>query len=431
MRKRRSLGLPSGASERRLVVALCVTTFLLWIGGSAILPLLPSYLRQHGSTPGLIGLVMASYFAASVLTQFPAGKLSDRVGRRPVLVVGLALFAVGSLGFALTAGPGFAIVSRGLQGIGAGAVTVASAATIGSVVEASERGGSFGALYGSQMAALAVGPLVGSLVGAASMRLLFVIGAVAALVAVLPTASFLPSGNPPGPRAPAPERDEVRVEELEALSAGAPGGLGLGGTTGNLVLTPAIVGVVLAFVATGGLVGVYEACWTLLLRLRGATTFDVGLSWTLFALPFAALSLPAGRLADRFDRRILALGGLVSSALFCAVYPFVHLVPLLVALGSLEAACSVVGAPAAVLILTEATRSEAQGQAQGAIETGRTAATAVSAAAAGALFAVDPIIPFTLAATVAVGACGFIAWSWRDVAARPGRARTENREVKT
>ena len=165
--------------------------------------------------------------------------------------------------------------------------------------------------------------------------------------------------------------------------------------------------------------------------MRGATTFDVGLSWTLFALPFAALSLPAGRLADRFDRRILALGGLVSSALFCAVYPFVHLVPLLVALGSLEAACSVVGAPAAVLILTEATPSEAQGQAQGAIETGRTAATAVSAAAAGALFAVDPIIPFTLAATVAVGVCGFIAWSWRDVAARPGRARAENREVKT
>ncbi|MGP8163768.1 MAG: MFS transporter [Acidimicrobiales bacterium] len=431
MGRRRSLGLPSSASERRLVVALCATTFLLWIGGSAILPLLPSYLRQHGSTPGLIGLVMASYFAASVLTQFPAGKLSDRVGRRPVLIVGLALFAVGSLGFALTAGPGFAIVSRGLQGIGAGAVTVASAATIGSVVEASERGGSFGALYGSQMAALAVGPLVGSLVGAASMRLLFVIGAVAALVAVLPTASFIPSGNPPGPRARASERDEVRVEELEALSAGAPGGLGLGGTTRNLVLTPAIVGVVFAFVATGGLVGVYEACWTLLLRLRGATTFDVGLSWTLFALPFAALSLPAGRLADRFDRRILALGGLVSSALFCAVYPFVHLVPLLVALGSLEAACSVVGAPAAVLILTEATRSEAQGQAQGAIETGRTAATAVSAAAAGALFAVDPIIPFTLAATVAVGACGFIAWSWRDVAARPGRARAENREVKT
>ena len=331
--KRRSLGLPSSKSERKLVVALCATTFLLWIGGSSILPLLPSYLRQHGSTPGLIGLVMASYFAASVMTQFPAGRVSDRIGRRPVLVAGLVLFALGSIGFALTSGAGFAIVSRALQGVGAGAVTVASAATIGSVVAVSERGGSFGALYGSQMAALAVGPLVGSLIGATSMRLLFVIGAASAFAAVVPVASFIPSRRPQGVTLRVPARDGVRVEELEALSGGAPGGLGLAGAPRGLRLSPAVVGVVFAFVATGGLVGVYEACWTLLLRLRGATTFDVGLSWTLFALPFAVLSLPAGRLADRFDRRVLALGGLIASAAFCSAYPFIHLVPLLVALG--------------------------------------------------------------------------------------------------
>ncbi|MGD0742523.1 MAG: hypothetical protein ABSA31_04445 [Acidimicrobiales bacterium] len=39
-------------SQRRLAAARCPTTFLLWIGGSSIRPLLPSYLRQHGSTPG-------------------------------------------------------------------------------------------------------------------------------------------------------------------------------------------------------------------------------------------------------------------------------------------------------------------------------------------------------------------------------------------
>jgi len=423
--KRRSLGLPSSKSERKLVVALCATTFLLWIGGSSILPLLPSYLRQHGSTPGLIGLVMASYFAASVMTQFPAGRVSDRIGRRPVLVAGLVLFALGSIGFALTSGAGFAIVSRALQGAGAGAVTVASAATIGSVVAVSERGGSFGALYGSQMAALAVGPLVGSLIGATSMRLLFVIGAASAFAAVVPVASFIPSRRPQSVTLRIPARAEVRVEELEALSGGAPGGLGLAGAPRGLALSPAVVGVVFAFVATGGLVGVYEACWTLLLRLRGATTFDVGLSWTLFALPFAVLSLPAGCLADRLDRRVLALGGLIASAAFCSVYPFIHLVPLLVALGSLEAACSVVGAPAAVLILTEATEADTQGQAQGAIETGRTAATAVSAAAAGTLFAVGPVIPFVLAASCAVVACGFVAWLWRDVEGRSATATAE------
>jgi hypothetical protein len=84
-----------------------------------------------------------------------------------------------------------------------------------------------------------------------------------------------------------------------------------------------------------------------------------------------------------------------------------------------------VGAPAAVLILTEATEADTQGQAQGAIETGRTAATAVSAAAAGALFAVGPVIPFVLAASCAVVACGFVAWLWRDVEGRTATATAE------
>ena len=107
------------------------------------------------------------------------------------------------------------------------------------------------------------------------------------------------------------------------------------------------------------------------------------------------------------------------SALFAAVYPFLHSVRLLVGLGALEAACAVIGAPAAVLILTDATSTDAQGEAQGALETGRTAATAASAAASGALFAVDPRLPFTLAAALSLVACVAMAWAWRTTPSRP------------
>ena len=148
-----------------------------------MLPLLPSYLAGNGLSAALIGVVMAAYFAASVFSQYPAGALSDRVGRRPVLFSGLLIFSLGSFGFALTSGALVAICFRGLQGIGAGAFTVAAAATIGVSVRLSERGRAFGALYGSQMLALAVGPLVGSSIGASSIRLLFVIGAAIALLA--------------------------------------------------------------------------------------------------------------------------------------------------------------------------------------------------------------------------------------------------------
>ncbi len=399
-------------------MALSATTFLLWVGGSAILPLLPSYLRSEGSTPGLVGLVMASYFAASVLTQYPAGRISDRFGRREVIVVGLLLFVAGNIGFALLHGPWFAILFRSLQGIGAGAVTVASAATIGARVQASDRGGSFGALYGSQMLALAIGPLVGSIIGQSSMRLLFLVGAVAGGVALVPLAAV--TGDRRAVNLPtdiaAPERR--LVDEFGSLVGANPAALGATRERSRVQLNAAIVGVIVAFFATGLLVGVYESCWTLLLRSRHASTFDIGLSWTLFALPFAALSIPAGRLAGRMNRRVLAIGGLGLSAVFCSIYPFLHSVGWLVGLGSLEAACSVIGAPAAVLILTDATSQAAQGEAQGLLETGRTAATAVSAAAAGALFAIDPRVPFTLAAALSLVGCVAMAWMWRSAPQR-------------
>jgi MFS transporter, DHA1 family, multidrug resistance protein len=415
----KSFGLPKDRAERRLVIALSATTLLLWIGGSAILPLLPTYLRSEGSSPGIVGLVMASYFAASVLTQYPAGRISDRIGRREVIVAGLAFFVAGNLGFALVHGPWFAILFRSLQGIGAGAVTVASAATIGARVASSDRGGSFGALYGSQMLALAVGPLVGSIIGQTSMRALFFAGAAAGGAALAPLFGMTGDGRVEATtHSRAANSDGAPVGELEYLSGATPAGLGATRARSRVQPSAALAGVIVAFFATGLLVGVYESCWTLLLRSRHASSFDIGLSWTLFALPFAALSIPAGRLADRFDRRVLAIGGLGASAVFGATYPFIHSVGWLVGLGALEATCSVIGAPAAVLILTDATTRDAQGEAQGLLETGRTAATALSAAASGALFAIDPRIPFTTAAALAIVGCIAMGWVWRGLRVR-------------
>lgn len=378
-------------------MALSGTTILLWIGASAILPLLPAYLRRQGSSNALVGIIMAAYFAASVLTQYPVGRLSDRVGRRPVVIAGLAVFAVGSVGFGLFSSPGPAIGFRALQGVGAGAVTVASAAAIGTLVPFAERGAAFGALYGSQMLALALGPLVGSIIGGSSMRVLFLSAAVAALVASVPVLAVLPGG-----RATLPARGERAHHSARSALLG----------------NRAALGVLLVFALTGSFGGVYETCWTLLLRLRHAANYEIGLSWTMFALPFALLSVPAGRLATRVDRRALVLVALVTTAGFCVSYPLIHAVPALLALGSLEAIGAVVGTPPALLILTETTPPAIQGEAQGAVETARTAAMAAAAAVAGALFGIDPLVPFALASGIGVVGAAAVVFLWRQLPAR-------------
>jgi MFS family permease len=407
-------------SDRRLVIALSATALLLWVGGSAILPLLPVYLRAHGSSPVLVGATMGAYFFGSVLTQFPIGRLADAIGCSPVIVGGLVAFAIGSCGFAITSGPGPAIAFRALQGIGAGAVLVASAALIGRHVAAAEQGRAFGALYGAQMLALAIGPLLGSICGLGAMHALFAVAAAIAVIALAPVLGIVRALESSQGR-----RGAVIFSESAAIIESQAGGIseGLasrapGGHLPRLRITRPLVGAALAFAAGGLLGGMYDSCWTLLLTLRHATDFEVGLSWTLFALPFAVAAVPAGRLAERFDRKLLTVVSVGATAVFALIYPNLHIVWLLVCLGSVEGICWVISGPAAVLIVTETTPSGLQGQAQGAIETARTAATAVGATAGGALFGVASILPFAAASGVVIALVIGIAWCWRDLPER-------------
>ncbi len=61
-----------------------------------------------------------------------------------------------------------------------------------------------------------------------------------------------------------------------------------------------------------------------MLLSRGAAGWQIGVSWTLFAVPFVIAASPSGWLADHMDRRLLVLGGLGLAMVFCASYPFIH-----------------------------------------------------------------------------------------------------------
>ena len=124
-----------GDDEQSLIRALALSTFLLWLGASSILPLLPQYLRARGGSDAVVGAVMGSYFLAALLFQYPAGRLADRIGRRPILLAGFGCYAIGSLGFLLPLPTGADVVMRGLQGIGAGGAEVAALAMLSGAVD--------------------------------------------------------------------------------------------------------------------------------------------------------------------------------------------------------------------------------------------------------------------------------------------------------
>jgi MFS family permease len=385
-----------GDRSRRLIRALTLTVLLQWMGATAIVPMLPEYIRHLGGSDALAGLVMASFFAAGVLSQYPIGRLADRIGRRPVLMAGLVVYAVASFSFLLPIGAPAAVALRALQGVGAGAATVAALAMVSGSVSVERRGRAFASVYGGELAGMAVGPLVGSIVGVAHMGAMFLTAGLLSIGACVPA---LRLREPRG----APSRTSVDGKVLPLH---------------RVRIRPSMVGALICGAALGLTTGVYEICWTLLLVARGASGVEIGISWTLFAVPFVLAAKPSGWLTDHTDRRVLVLAGVGTSTVLCASYPFIHQVPVLVLLGASEALGFAAAMPAVQSLLTQGSEPSEVGRVQGLFATGQTACTAVAAAAAGAAFALASWLPFVTVALICGTGLGVAAVVWRSV---PGR----------
>ncbi|MGH8987282.1 MAG: MFS transporter [Acidimicrobiales bacterium] len=413
-----------------LVRSLSIAVLLQWAGAGAILPLLPLYVKVHGGSDVIVGAVMAAYFAAAFVFQYASGGLSDRLGRLPVLVGGLVVYAAGSFLFLVPAPVALDVVFRALQGAGAGGAMVAALAMLSHAVPMSARGRATGRIYGAELGGLGVGPVLGSLAGVSAMHWLFVAAGVASVVAIGPVlaasraatgmgvaATGVPLRGAPDQGAPAGRpKEQVPAVPRDPSEKRRPGGKRLPRSTAEL----AVWGALLASATIGINTGVYESCWTLLMTHHGASTWEVGVSWTLFAMPFALMSRPAGWLADHFDRRVLGVCALCWTAGFCAAYPFVPGVLPLMVLGIWESVGFALALPAAQSLLGEGTPPERHGHAQGLFAASQTGTTALAAVAAGGLFGVAPWVPFDAAAICCALMIVLVGVAWRRVPGRVG-----------
>ena len=116
------------------LLVIFLTVFVDLMGFGMVFPLLPKYVKDFGAPGWMLGLIVASYSLMQFLFAPAWGRLSDRVGRRPILltstagfVASYALFAIGS---GLSHGPsalGTILASRILSGVCGANLTVAQA----------------------------------------------------------------------------------------------------------------------------------------------------------------------------------------------------------------------------------------------------------------------------------------------------------------
>jgi MFS family permease len=179
------------SSERRSVGLVALISMIRMFGLFALLPVLSLYATDLAhSTPLLVGLAVGAYGLTQAGFQVPLGALSDRVGRLPVIILGLGIFAAGSILAALSDSIYGIIAGRLLQG--AGAISATLTALIADATRKEVRTRSM-AIFGvgfafSFMLAMVLGPLLAAKFGVKSLFWLAALLAIfaACLLVLLP-----------------------------------------------------------------------------------------------------------------------------------------------------------------------------------------------------------------------------------------------------
>jgi multidrug resistance protein len=146
---------------RRLWV-LMLTVFVDMIGFLIVLPLLPFYAEKLGADPVDVGALISIFAAAQLMSAPLWGRLSDRYGRRPMILGGLMISAVSYLLFESASTVWLLFLSRFVQGMGAGTVGVVQA-YLSDSVPSQDRAKALGWLTAATSAGVMLGPAIGSL----------------------------------------------------------------------------------------------------------------------------------------------------------------------------------------------------------------------------------------------------------------------------
>jgi DHA1 family multidrug resistance protein-like MFS transporter len=373
---------------------------IMFAGVAAIFPIAPLYVRRHGGGSLAIALFIAGPLIANMLVQVPAGRLTDRVGRRPMLLGSRAAFAVLSFGLFADVGPLWLLATlRTLQGVASGAYVPALRAALADMSGAEKRAEGFAKLQACEMVGLLIGPFIGGAVALWRDSAIFGVAGVAVLFGLLAMRRV-------------PETRVLRDPDEPVVPL-------------RWWRNPGILVPCLGVAALGTVFSMYDVVWPLYLQARGNSTLVIGITISLFAVPLLVLARPGGRLADRGNRRWLMVASFVVSGVCAALYPSLRALGPIIALGTVEACAYVLVEPTLFAVIADSTSAQERGRAMGLGGLFQFGGMAFGALVLGALYGVGEGISFWGAAGVLIAAAVLCAVALPPHA--PGRpsVRTE------
>jgi len=291
-----SAGRPAISIEK-VFPLLALSTFTAMIGMGVIIPIIPVYVEQMGVTGIWIGILFAVYSGTRVIMAPFIGRLSDRKGRKPLLIAGLIVSIVASLGYIWAGNAWQLVLVRLVHGAAGGMIFPIAMSYIGDLSPEGKEGTWMGYFSATVFIALGVGPLLGGvLTEHFGMTVTFATMSCLGFLAFLLASILLPESRPQQ------LADKARVSFRAMLSSGMIQGL-----LGYRLTLEAGWGAYIGFIS-------------ILAARLGLGPSQIGILLTANILTSSLMMIPFGRIADKVNKKgMIIVSGLVTAASFAAM----------------------------------------------------------------------------------------------------------------
>ncbi|MBJ69675.1 MAG: hypothetical protein CL463_07205 [Acidimicrobiaceae bacterium] len=347
----------------RVLRSLYLAMFTLTASVGVIFGLIASLQDNLGFANSSLGLIAGASFFASFFSQLWLAPLADRGKTKYLLIGAVIVAALGTVWFAVASSVWELIAARALTGLGFGAFAPAARAVVANV-DPARAGERLGRLAAIETAGFVTGPVIGAALNEIWGLDAPFIFLSAVLILILPglVRTHFPTVKAlyQGSRLTAAKKILNRREAVGAILLGAA------------MFFPA---------------GMYEAIWARFMEDLGASTLFVGISLTMYGIPFALTASTAGKYIDRIGPWRVAIFGISVIIPMTFIYGFLTSPWLLMGLAMVEAIGQGVGAPACQAAMVQATDESERATGQGMVGAAGTLGAGLAALIAAPLYA--------------------------------------------
>lgn len=315
--------------SRKNILILGFTLLVVMLGYGMIQPIIPFLITKLGASGRDLG-VLSSVYAAMQLVCAPFwGSLSDRIGRKPVLLIGVLGYAIAMFIFGLSTRFWMLFVARTFSGVLSSATMPTAMAYLSDNLPEKQRSGAMGQLGAAVGLGVVLGPLLGGLLSTDSLSLPFFVGSGLAVLALLLVYILLPESHPA----------QQAAEKSQAESFWRPEVLK------KVLFSPAGMLMLLVFIMGFGMTNFQGIIGLYVLKRFNFDTRQVGAIWMVVGgVMLLSQGVLTGLLTKRFGEVAVIRAGLLLGTLgFLALLLADGFLPILLTAGFFILAIALIG----------------------------------------------------------------------------------------